>query len=411
MLNVVYSSMKGKEVDMKIALFSETYPPYINGVATHVEMLKNTFEKLGHEVLVVTVGSEKLEEIEIKNNVVYVPGIYIKKIYGYRIATPIGPKREKIAIDFDPDIIHIHNEFGIGESGLRVAKKKNLPIVYTLHSEYDEFLFYVGLKYFEKLSQGVASKYFKRFFEKSTIVVSPSKKAQNYMDRMKIDKKVVVLNNAVEFEKFKITPEKESFRKEFREKYSLSDNTKAFVFVGRIGNEKNIMELLENWVYSDFAREDAVLFVIGKGPDDRKIKNYIEENGFQDRIIQYGPVPNKEIGNYLAAMDYYTTASLSEMHSISMLEAMASGLPALIKLDVPNKEQIIEGMNGFQWDTKEEFKELFSRIINLSKEDQEQLKKNVLRYSLENDNYNQAKKLLQIYEDAIYMKKQELEEE
>lgn len=386
---------------MRIALFSETYPPYINGVATHIALMKKKLEELGNEVLVLTVNSKKTDEILYIDNVVYVPGIEIKKIYGYRVASPLGPKREKILLDFNPDIVHIHTEFGIGDSGLRVAKKLKIPIVYTMHTEYDEFLFYVGLKYFEKFSQGLASKYFKRFFDKATIVVSPSKKAQNYIDRMGLDKKVTVLKNAVEFDKFVMDDEKLKFRTNFQKKYNLSNKCKAFVFVGRVGNEKNIMELVDNWIYSNFDEKSAKLFIIGNGPQFEDISNKIKQNNFENRIIMLGSIPNTEIPNYLAAMDYYTTASLSEMHSISMLEAMASGLPALIKFDEPNKDQIIEGLNGFQWNTKEEFKILFSKIINLDEENINQLKKNVIRYSKENDSNNQAKKLIKIYQDAI----------
>lgn len=134
---------------MKIVFFTETYPPFINGVATQTEMLKRTYEKLGHEVLVVTVGSEKQDDIEIIDNVIYIPGILLKKIYNYRLAIPIRSSKINKLIDFDPDIIHVQNEFGIGESGRKYSKKFNIPMIYTLHSEYDRFLFYVGLKYFE----------------------------------------------------------------------------------------------------------------------------------------------------------------------------------------------------------------------------------------------------------------------
>ncbi|MGF0039674.1 glycosyltransferase [Peptoniphilaceae bacterium SGI.131] len=392
---------------MKIALFSETYPPYINGVATHVAMLKETFEKMGHEVLVITVGAEKQKDIEIKDGVVYVPGILIKRIYGYRLASPISPSRTQLAIDFKPDIVHIHNEFGIAETGLRVAKKENLPIIYTLHSQYDEFIYNTGMKYIKKAAAEITLKFILRFADNSDVIVSPSQKAQYYLDKQNVDKKVVVVDNAVEFAHFQTSPEKEAFRKEFRAKYNLSDKTKAFVFVGRVCGEKGVKELVDNWIYSNFSREDAVLFIIGKGPISEEITQYVEEKGWSDRIIMYGAVPNVEIHKYLYAMDYYTTASLSEMHSISMLEAMASGLPALIKLDPPNKDQIVEAFNGFQWDSPEDFKELFTRIINLSEEDAKQLKANVLRYSRENDNFAQAKRLLEIYEEAIERKKKE----
>lgn len=391
---------------MKIVFFTETYPPFINGVATQTEMLKRTYEKLGHEVLVVTVGSEKQDDIEIIDNVIYIPGILLKKIYNYRLAIPIRSSKINKLIDFDPDIIHVQNEFGIGESGRKYSKKFNIPMIYTLHSEYDRFLFYVGLKYFENFSKKLSDEYFKKFSKTADIVTSPSKKAQNYIDRQKIGKQVVVVNNSVENDLFLPSKEKDEFRKTFREKYGIEDNCKAFIFVGRIGGEKNISELINNWIYTDFPKEKAVLFIAGDGPEKENLIDFINENNFNDRIIFLGKIPNTEIPKYLYAMDYYTTASLSEMHSISMLEAMASGLPALIKLDKPNKDQIIPGVNGYQWDTKEEFKDLFNKIISLSNEEMLQLKESTLNYANENNNFKQASEYIEIYKKAIKLREE-----
>lgn len=393
---------------MKIAIFTETYPPYINGVATQSYMLKKMYEELGHEVLVVTVGSEKQRKTKLVDGVVYVPGILLKKLYKYRVAIPIGNMRKKFPINFKPDVIHIQNEFGIGEIGLEVAKKEHVPVVYTLHTEYDKFLFYIGLKHFTEFSRNISAKYFTRFSKNATIITSMSAKAQAYIDRQKVDKKVVVLSNAVEYKKFLPTPERIAFREEFRKKYGIADSTKLFVFVGRIGAEKNISELIDNFMYCDFPRDLARLVVIGGGPDLEDLRNKVASKGFEDRIYLLGPIEHTQIPKYLHAMDYYTTASLSEMHSLSMLEAMASGLFALVKHDAPNENQIISGKNGYQWDSKEDFKQVFSRVLNMSKEEQEQLKTNVLEYSKNNDFKKQAQELIKIYERAISINNQEL---
>ncbi|RIY23374.1 glycosyltransferase [Gardnerella vaginalis] len=393
---------------MKIAIFTETYPPYINGVATQSYMLKKMYEELGHEVLVVTVGSERQQKTKLVDGVVYVPGILLKKLYKYRVAIPIGNMRKKFPINFKPDVIHIQNEFGIGEIGLEVAKKEHVPVIYTLHTEYDKFLFYIGLKHFTEFSRNISAKYFTRFSKNATIITSMSAKAQAYIDRQKVDKKVVVLSNAVEYKKFLPTPERIAFRKEFRKKYGIADSTKLFVFVGRIGAEKNISELIDNFMYCDFPRELARLVVIGGGPDLEDLRKKVASKGFEDRIYLLGPIEHTQIPKYLHAMDYYTTASLSEMHSLSMLEAMASGLFALVKHDIPNENQIISGKNGYQWDSKEDFKQVFSRVLNMSEEEQAQLKANVLEYSKNNDFKKQAQELIKIYKLAIEMNNNEL---
>lgn len=394
---------------MRIAFFTETYPPYINGVATQTKMLKDTYESLGHEVLVVTVGSEKQKEKILKDGVLYLPGIELKKIYNYRISMPVSPKHLEEVITFNPEVIHVQNEFGVGLSGRKFAKKYNIPLVYTLHSEYDRFLFYVGLKsgnaLFEKISQKLSDKFLKKIPESADIITSPSYKAQAYLDRQKINKKVHVIENTIDNSKFISTPEKEQFRKDFREKYKLSDSTKALVFVGRIGKEKNIEELVNSFIYANVDADKAKLFIIGKGPDLENIKQMIEEKGLNDKIICLGPIANTDIPLYLSAMDYYTTASLSEMHSISMLEGMASGLPALIKLDVPNESQIRKGENGYTWKDKEDFKNLLDKVLNFSVDEEAKLKETTLKYIENNNNIKQAKTLLALYKKAINEKK------
>ncbi|WP_222862451.1 hypothetical protein, partial [Bacteroides pyogenes] len=83
------------------------------------------------------------------------------------------------------------------------------------------------------------------------------------------------------------------------------------------------------------------------------------------------------------------------------------GLPAIIKLDKPNKDQIKKGINGYQWDSYEDFNKIFNKILSLSNEEAEKLKQNVLKYSIENDHLNQAKILLDIYQKAIEKKRKE----
>ncbi|MBQ3141006.1 MAG: glycosyltransferase, partial [Clostridia bacterium] len=96
---------------MKIALFTETYTPYINGGVVHVRLLKKGLEALGHEVLVVT-ASSKVSTHTLRDGVLYCPAVEMKKIYGYGLASPVSRSRLKLIADFNPDIIHIHNEFG-----------------------------------------------------------------------------------------------------------------------------------------------------------------------------------------------------------------------------------------------------------------------------------------------------------
>ena len=107
---------------MRIALFTETYLPYINGVVTHVKLLREGLEKLGHTVLVVT-SDPNTHHHYIEDGVLHCPAVKLKKIYGYGLASPYSHTRTKLLEEFHPDIIHIHTEFSMGISGIHIARK------------------------------------------------------------------------------------------------------------------------------------------------------------------------------------------------------------------------------------------------------------------------------------------------
>lgn len=161
---------------MRIALFTETYLPHINGVVTHVKALKDGLEAMGHSVLVVTANS-KTRKHYIKNNVLYCPALKAsKRFYNFDLAPALSRTRLRFLRDFNPDIIHIHNEFGIGLSGIAIAKTLRVPLVYTLHTMYDEYIYYVAPAPLVGITTRISHKYFRIFAKSANAVTGPSVK-------------------------------------------------------------------------------------------------------------------------------------------------------------------------------------------------------------------------------------------
>ena len=113
---------------MKVAIFTETYFPFISGVVTHIKTLKESLEHAGHEVLIVTTSPKAVCHY-VKDGVLYCPAIPLKRIYGYGLSNPVNIQRLRIIQDFDPDIIHIHTEFSMGIFAQFAARKLKKPIV------------------------------------------------------------------------------------------------------------------------------------------------------------------------------------------------------------------------------------------------------------------------------------------
>ena len=385
---------------MKIAMFTETYLPYINGVVTHVKLLKEGLEALGHEVLIVTADSSTRHHY-IKDGILYCPATKFKRFYNYSVAPPISRKRIKLIEDFAPDVIHIHNEFGIGISGFRAARILRIPLVYTLHTMYDEYLYYIMPRNLVGAGKRVAHKYFKLLGEHADAITGPSKKCEEYFKLVGVNKEVHVIPNAVELNEFMPENIKESSKLNFKKKYCIPENKMIACFVGRLGREKSVDVLLNYWSKAIKESDDIHLVVIGDGPVKSELEEQAKKLKIDNMVTFTGAVMHNELPPYLAACDIYVTASLSDTNSISMLEGMATGLPVLQRLDKLNEDQVVNGKNGYVFNTPEEMANELIKVKNMPKDELDKLRQSVTQSVKNSGAITLANHLLEIYKQVI----------
>lgn len=364
---------------MRIALFTETYLPHINGVVTHVKILRDGLLQQGHEVLVVTADYQTRHHY-IKDGILHCPAIKSKRFYGYGVASPFSRRRLKLVQDFHPDIIHIHNEFGIGLSGIFAAKQLHVPLVYTLHTMYDDYLYYVAPRHLLRAAKKVSHDYFRLLGNAATELTGPSPKCQEYFQQIGVKKDVNVIPNAVELDDF--SPDRISAENKaaFRRRYQIPDDVMIACFVGRLGHEKSVDVLLDYWARTITPEDKIMLCIIGGGPVQEKLEQQAKDLGIGSMVVFTGAVPHDQMPPYYASCDVYVTASLSDTNSISMLEGMATGLPVLRRYDALNEnvDQVRDGVNGYIFNSPEEMAAELRRIKNLSPEQLSILKASVI---------------------------------
>ena len=382
---------------MRIALFVETYLPLINGVVTHVKILKDGLEQLGHTVLVVTADKEARHHY-VKDDVLHCPAIEVKRFYGFGVAPPLSHTRLAFIKDFNPDVIHIHTEFGIGLSGVMAAKKLGKPLVYTLHTMYDEYIYYVSPKPFVKMTTSLSHRYSRFLAKKAGAITGPSQKCQEYIASCGVDKDVSVIPNPVELDQFsaeKVTAEDIA---QYRRRLNLDGHDLVACFVGRLGREKSVDVLLRYWADSITPEDHMHLVVIGDGPERPGLMELARELGIEEMVTFPGKVMHDQLRPYYAVCDVYVTASLSDTNSISMLEGMAMGLPVLQRYDELNKDQIKDGENGFTFDSPAQFGQRMRQIKTMSPEELAALKRRTHQSVLSAGATDLARKILPIYE-------------
>lgn len=389
---------------MRIALFAETYLPNVSGVVTHVHALRVGLERLGHEVLVVC-GDNSFGGHLLKDGVLYCPGYVSEKFYGYTLSTPWSKQRAKYLSEFAPDIIHLHTEFGIGMFGMHWALAHNLPLVYTLHTMYDDYVYYVAPRPFIPAARSLSHKFFARYIKAADAITGPSQKCQDYVDALGLKRHVHIIPNPVELDKFDPAAIEAEKIKAVRERLNLPADCQYVLFVGRLGKEKSADELIKCWAEAVSPEDKLKLLIVGEGPVREELQRLTKELNADDRVILPGKVEHDDIPPYLALGSLYATASLSDTNSISMLEGMACGLPVLQKYDPINADQIKEGVNGFVFRDAAELQQKLALWQAMSPADKAALSA-ATRQSVADQGYETlAKNLLAVYDEAIATQK------
>jgi len=342
---------------MRIGLFTDTYPPYINGVSTSVCMLKHALEKKGHQVFVVTVNNNSVKySFEENNTVIRIPGIPIG-IYDYRL-TGIYPIRAiNIVKKWNLDVIHSHTEFGVGTFARIVAKQLNIPLVHTYHTLYEDYVHYITKGYFEKSSKKIAE-YLSLFYCDKTaneLIVPTTKIYDLFKQKYEVDRNIHVVPTGIEIDRFYKENVDSKKVTEIKKQLQLLKDDFVIVFVGRLAQEKNVVFLIEAQKEIVKKYNNIKLIIIGDGPDSDEYKKLVKKYKLEDNIMFTGKVPWEEVPCYYQLADLFATASTSETQGLTVIEAMAGGVTPLCIDDESFRNVVIDGLNGRIFKNKKEY--------------------------------------------------------
>ncbi len=343
---------------MRIGLFTDSYPPFINGVSTSVEMLKKALEQKGHTVYIVTVGQNALKyEYDEKNKVMRIPGVPIG-IYDYRISRIYPLKIINQMKQWKLDIIHSHTEFGIGIFARLFAKQESIPLVHTYHTMYEDYTHYITKGYFDKSSKKIVE-YLTMFYCDKTaceLIVPTEKTYRLFKEKYHYDKPINIIPTGMDVERFFRENMEVKKLTSLRKTLQIKANDFVILFVGRIAEEKNIPFLLETFKNLSKEAKNAKLYIVGDGPDKEKYEEFVLLENLSSKIVFLGKVPFNEMPYYYNLADLFVTASKTETQGLTVIEAMASSVPVFAINDEAFRSVIIDGLNGRIFETEEELK-------------------------------------------------------
>lgn len=386
---------------MTIALFSDSYLPTKSGIVTVVVQLREQLIKMGHRVILVTVNTT--EDYSTNDPDIYrVHSVPLGLGTDQFLALPAMHPLVHYLRDQHVEIIHCHTEFGVGKAGLRAARILKIPAICTTHTMWVDFYKYY-LPHVQKIMRpGMVVGFMNHFYKKFHALIGVSVKARNYYKQPDMIPQVpsVIIPNSIDATKFMSEHATEQEKLDLRRQLGIDKDDIMLLFVGRIGEEKRVIELLQLFKNVTQKNPQIKAVLVGNGPAYDELIYSAQTQILEKKIIFTGFVDWQQVHTYYETADIFVTASLSEMHSMTILEAQLTGLPVVLRKDDSYLDSVYNGQNGYLCDTE---REMEKRILELArdKKKRESFSRRSLEVTKKFTIETHVKKTIKVYEEVI----------
>lgn len=321
---------------------TNTYLPHVGGVARSVQTFSEEYRRLGHEALVVapTFPEEEGKTHLDPDWVVRLPAFQQFNGSDFSVRLPLAGVINSTINDFEANIIHSHHPFLLGDTALRIAATKHVPVIFTHHTLYEEYTHYVpfdspGLKQF-------AVELPTHYANLCDGVIAPSQSIADLIRKRGVVVPVQIVPTGVDVQAFS-----GGDGKAFRKKHNIPPSAFIVGHVGRLAPEKNL-EYLARAVAGFLKLEPTASFLlVGGGSAEESVKTIFQEQGLGDRLLAVGKKCGPDLYDAYRAMNVFAFSSFSETQGMVVAEAMAANLP-VVALDASGVREVVRhDRNGF----------------------------------------------------------------
>jgi glycosyltransferase involved in cell wall biosynthesis len=325
---------------MNIAMFTNTYLPHVGGVARSVSAFARDLARLGHEIAVVAPhfeGEKNQEQHGVR--VIRVPAIQNFNGSDFSVRLPIPFFLNEKMDTFNPDLIHSHHPFLLGDTAMRVARQRELPLVFTHHTMYEWYTHYVPFD--SKGMQRFVINLSTQYANMCSAVIAPSQSIAHILKDRGVRTDIQVIPTGIDLNFF-ASGQGERIRTEF----NLQKDARIIGHVGRLAPEKNLTFLARAVSRAMLEMPGSVFLLVGDGPSLPDIQELFSRQGLDDRFIWAGKRSGQDLADAYAAMDLFAFASRTETQGLVLAEAMAAATP-VVALDAAGAREVVkDGENG-----------------------------------------------------------------
>lgn len=322
---------------MRIGMMADVYKPHISGVTNYIALNKERLQAQGHQVYVFTFSSGDYKDDE--DNIIRSPGLPLLST-GLNFSLRYSKAARRLLQTMD--VVHVHHPFFSGTLAMLYCRSRGIPIVFTNHTRYDLYSQAYLPMMLDVIGNAALQAYLPAFCRSCDLVVSPSAGMREVLKTLGVDAYIEVVPNGVDLKPFHEPADPLN-----RSDLGFSEEDVVLLYIGRLGPEKNVPFLLKSFTGALQACERLRLIMIGDGPERQNLEERIEESRIGDYVRLTGFMPYDQVPRYVATADAFVTASVTEVHPLTVIEAMASGLPVLGISSPGISDTIEDGRTGY----------------------------------------------------------------
>lgn len=387
---------------MNIAIFTDTYPPFINGVSTSCYNLAHSLREHGHTVIVVTPRSS-VGKFEMIDDVIYMPGFSVSKDYGFRATNIYDRKVIKILRERKIELIHNQTDATVGVFARQAAKVLKVPLVYTYHTSYEDYTYYVMKGIMDRVAKKAVRFYTKNIAKGAAEFITPSVKTKNFMRSVGHDIYINVIPTGIDFSIFGDDKVDHERMAKFKEEHGIDNDTKVVLLLGRVAKEKSMDVSIRCFAayVKKHPEKKVKMIVVGDGPMRSELELLTHELHISELVDFIGFVKASEVPFYYHSADVYNSASITETQGLTFMEAMAAKCIVLARFDDNLTDTIIDGQTGFFFTDEASYIAKLEKIFALKDEEKNVILNNSLNII---DEYSMDKfysRILEVYQRAL----------
>lgn len=322
---------------MRIGMMADVYKPHVSGITNYIALNKRYLESHGHEVFVFTFGDPDYQDDE--SNIIRSPGLPLLDT-GYYVSLRYGKEARNLVRTMD--VVHVHHPFLSGSLALRYCRARGIPVIFTNHTRYDLYAQAYLPFLADMVGETALETYLPSFCRNCDLVIAPSQGMKEVLRKFGVDSYIDVVPNGVDLRPFQKNVDPID-----RSELGFKPEDVVLIYTGRLGPEKNLPFLLRSFAGTAKVYDHVRLLLVGDGKERDNLEDRVRHMNLSSRVFFAGMVPYNQLPRYLAAADAFVTASVTEVHPLSVIEAMAAGLPVLGINSPGVGDTVVSGETGY----------------------------------------------------------------